>query len=182
MNMPAISEQVASMEHDLQVALAKVDSLEAEKAALAKALTAMTAEKNALEAKQDGMQSLVDDTRRLTDRLAGIALDMLRTSRRPIAEPELSADNSGSGADLATAELTNEAETPLNPNLTGETIGMRRVPERTAADRLRSQLLMETATVALDTRTRVNLPDGMPMFLQDQKADPRRRPGHRGLA
>jgi len=183
--MPAISEQVASMEHDLNVALAKVESLEAEKALLTKALNAVTAEKSELEAKQNDMQSLVDDTRQLTDRIASMALDMLRTSRRPVAAPESLAHDSGSGRDRAAFDPLDEieAETPPNLDLTSENLGMRRVAEGTAVDRLRSHLLMETAVAAIEARApRGSLPESMPMFLQDAKTEGRRGHGRRGLA
>ena len=70
--MPAIAEQVATIEHDLQEALAKIDSLTAEREMLKKALAATTVEKSELEAKQDDMQSLVDETREMVDRLANM--------------------------------------------------------------------------------------------------------------
>ncbi len=47
-----------------------------------------TVEKSELEAKQDDMQSLVDETREMVDRLANMSLNMLRSSRRPIASPK----------------------------------------------------------------------------------------------
>src|ERR1700756_4582045 len=106
MNMPAISEQVATIEHDLQEALTKIESLEAEKIALTKALTAMTVEKSDLEAKQNDMQSLVDETRESVDKLANMTLAILRTSRRPVAQPELNAGNSASGAKGTASELS----------------------------------------------------------------------------
>jgi hypothetical protein len=180
--MPAIAEQVATIEHDLQEALAKVDSLTAEKEALRKALVAMTVEKGDLEARQNDMQSLVDDTREMADRLANISLSMLRKSRRPIATPESSALADGKNdASKPSEEIA--AATHPGPELTGQYIGLRRAspsePERTASDRLRSHLLLDTAAEALDIRApAAKLPDGMPMFLQEPKIE-RRHSEHR---
>jgi hypothetical protein len=53
--MPAIADQVAAIEDDLQAALAKVDSLTAENDALMKKLAASTADKQDLEAKNGEM-------------------------------------------------------------------------------------------------------------------------------
>jgi hypothetical protein len=86
--MPAIAAQVATIEHDLQEALAKIDSLTEEREMLKKALAAITVEKSELEVKHDDMQSLVDETREMVDRLANMSLNMLRLSRRPIASPK----------------------------------------------------------------------------------------------
>src|SRR5262245_20995055 len=145
--MPAIADQVATMEHDLQEALAKVDTLTAEKEALRKALTAMTVEKSDLEAKQHDMQSHVEDTREMADRLANMSLTMLRTSRRKVAGPELNAGNRASGDKVAASEMWGEAEAAAQPraDLTGQNIGLRRIsasePEKTASERLRAGLL-----------------------------------------
>jgi uncharacterized protein YhaN len=185
MNMPAIAEQVATIEHDLQEALAKVDSLTAEKEALRKALAAVSVEKSDLEAKQNDMQSLVDDTREMVDRLANMSLTMLRTSRRIVAGPELNASNSASGDKDAASEMTGHAEAAAQPksDLTGQNIGLRRIsasePEKTASERLRAGLLLDTASGALDVRApRTKLPEGMPMFLQEPKIE-RRHSEHR---
>ncbi|CCE05803.1 hypothetical protein BRAS3843_1480034 [Bradyrhizobium sp. STM 3843] len=184
--MPAIAEQVASIEHDLSEALAKIESLEAEKVALTKALAAVTAEKDDLEVRQSDMQLLVDDTREVTDKIANMALTMLRTSRRPVAGPASTAGDIASGGDRAATEPSGEieAEVPLNPALTGRNDGMRRIiQEATASDRLRSRLLMETAVASIEARApRGTLPEGMPMFLQETRMERRRERGHRGLA
>jgi hypothetical protein len=82
--MPAIADQVAAIEEDLQAALAKVDSLMAENDALMKRLAASTADRQDLEAKNGEMQSVVDETRDLAHRLADMAFTMLRASRRQI--------------------------------------------------------------------------------------------------
>jgi hypothetical protein len=172
MNMPAISEQVASIEHDLQEALAKIESLEAEKVALTKALTAMTVEKSDLEAKQNDMQSLVDETREMVDRLAGMSLTMLRTSRRKVAAPELNDSDGGLKDDGAPSELTEQTDVATRPapDFAGQGAGLKRVspPERmTAAERLRADLLLDSAAGALAIRSpRPKLSDDMPMFLQ----------------
>jgi hypothetical protein len=80
--MPAIADRVATIEHDLQEALAKIDSLTAEKEVLRRALTAVPVEKSDLEAKHGDMQSLVDETREMVVRLANMSLNMLRFAGR----------------------------------------------------------------------------------------------------
>jgi hypothetical protein len=195
MNMPAIADQVAAIEDDLQAALERVDSLMAENEALMKRLAAATADKHDLEAKNGEMQSVVDETRDLAHRLAHMALTTLRASRRQIG-PQLDASNNVSGGDgatpgtaaltallnavsaaiapeeKATYELTEQtgATAPPGPDLTGESIGLKRVsPGRgeTATDRLRAHPLLDTAASMLRLRSQTTkLPDGMPMFLQ----------------
>jgi hypothetical protein len=173
--MPAIAEQVATIEQDLQDALAKVDSLTAEKEALSKALTAMTVEKSDLEAKQNDMQSLVDETREMVDKLAGMSLTMLRTSRRKVATPQLNDDDSELKDEGAPSEVTDQVDvaTRLEPDFAGQRAGLKRVssPEgMTAAERLRADLLLDTAAGALGIRSeRTDLPDDMLMFLQQPK-------------
>jgi hypothetical protein len=175
--MPAIAEQVATIEHDLQKALARIDSLTEERDTLRKALVATTVEKSELEAKQDDMQSLVDETREMVDRLANMSLNMLRSSRRPIASPKEAAGYSATAAKQPAIEPTGEAEatTRPRPDLTGENIGLRRIApaeqSETAVERLRAHVLLDTsAPAALEMRSPpAKLPDGMPMFLQRQK-------------
>jgi seryl-tRNA synthetase len=174
--MPGIAEQVATIEHDLQEALAKNESLAAEKEALAKALTAMTSEKSELEAKRDDMQTLVDETRDLADKLANMALGMLRASRRQIFASQSKVRN-GTSEGGATSEFTEgtEAAAHSGPDFTGQCAGLKRFSnsETTAASRLRAQLLLDTAAGALERRSpRVKLPDGMPVFLQQTKGPP----------
>ena len=180
--MPAIADQVATIEHDLQEALAKVDSLTEEKEALRKALTAVTVEKSELEAKQDDMQSLVDETREMVDRLANMSLTMLRSSRRPVASPKEAAGINATEAKHAAIKSTGETEATTRPrsDLTGENIGLRRIspsePAETAADRLRAHVLFDTAaTGALEMRAqRAALPDRIPLFLQQPDTERRR--------
>jgi uncharacterized protein YhaN len=176
--MPAIAEQVATIEHDLQEALAKIDSLTAERETLKKALAATTVEKSELEAKQDDMQSLVDETREMVDRLANMSLTMLRTSRRKVATPQL---NDGDGAlkdDGAPPESTAQAEASARPrpDFTGQDSGLKRVPPAeapTASDRLRASLLLDTAAGALSVRSpRAKLSDDLPIFLRQPVSPP----------
>jgi hypothetical protein len=170
--MPAIADQVATIEHDLQEALAKVDSLTAEREALRKALTAVNVEKSDLEAKHGDMQSLVDETREMVDKLANMSLTMLRTSRRKVATPQLN-DSDGALKDGgAPPELTAQAEvlTRPRPDFTGQEAGSKRVspPEAmTASDRLRANLLLETSPCALTSRSPPpKLSDDLPIFLR----------------
>jgi hypothetical protein len=187
--MPAIANQVAAIEDDLQAALAEVDSLKAENEALLKRLAASTADRQDLEAKNGEMQSVVDETRDLADSLAHMALTMLRASRRQIGASNNVSGGDGATPDTAaltgvldavsaanapeeTDELTEQTGTTMRPgpDLTGESIGLKLVsPGRgeTATDRLRAHLLLDTAAGALGLRSlRTKLPDGMPMFLQ----------------
>ena len=174
--MPAIAEQVATIEHDLQEALAKVDSLTEEKEVLRKALTAVTVEKSDLEAKYNDQQSLVDETREMVDKLANMSLTMLRTSRRKVGAPQ---SNAGELKDVSTpsdpTEQTDAAPREA-PDFTGEDSGLKLVlrPEAmTAAERLRANLLFDTAAGALEIRSpRAKLPDGLPMFLHQPKNPP----------
>jgi uncharacterized protein YhaN len=177
-NMPAIAEQVATIEHDLQEALAKVDSLTAEKEALTKALTAMTSEKSDLEAKHSDMQSLVDETREMVDKLAGMSLTMLRSSRRKVAAPQLDASDRALKDDGAPSELTEQTDgaTRPRPDFTGHVAGLKRIwpPEgMTTAERLRADLFLDTAAGALVMRTpRAKLPDDLPIFLSQPSLPP----------
>jgi hypothetical protein len=175
MNMPAIAEQVATMEHDLQEALAKIDSLTAEKELLTKALTAVTSEKSDLEAKYDDMQLLVDDTREMVDKLAGMTLDVLRTSRRKVTTPQLNNGDGKSKDDGARSGEQTDATTRPRPDCTGEDVGLRHAspPEgMTAAHRLRAGLLLDTAPGALMRSPRAELSDDLPMFLHQPMSPP----------
>jgi hypothetical protein len=179
--VPAIAEQVATIEHDLQEALATIESLTEERDTLKKALVATTVEKSELEAKQGDMQSLVDETREMVDRLANMSLDMLRSSRRPIASPKEAAGYNAAKANHEAIVSTGEAEARKQGlgDLTGENIGLRGVPPSesagTAVDRLRAQALLDTAAPgALEMHwERATLPDRMPMFLQQTQTAPR---------
>jgi hypothetical protein len=171
--MPAIAEQVATIEHDLQEALAKVESLAAEKEALTNALTVMTSEKSDLEAKHNDMQALVDETREMVDRLANMSLTMLRSSRRKVAAPELNdGDMNGDGA---SSELTGRADAATRPaqEFTGQNVGLKCISPSggmTAAERLRAGLLFDTAAAgALMRSPPARLPEGTPIFLQPPK-------------
>lgn len=83
--MPAISEQVATIEHDLAVANTTVDSLRSENAQLKQALAALQSEHVALQAKHSDAIALVDETRQHADTVATAALAMLKVSRRQIS-------------------------------------------------------------------------------------------------
>jgi hypothetical protein len=175
--MPAIADQVATIEQDLQEALATIDSLTAEKEALAKSLTAVIVEKSDLEAKYNDQQSVVDQTREMVGKLANMSLDMLRAARRQVAAPLLKASDSELKDDGAQPESTEQTDAvpPPGPDFTGQSTGLKRVSpsEGTAADRLRAHLLLETAAGALERRSpRAKLPDGMPMFLQQPMSPP----------
>jgi hypothetical protein len=174
--MPAIAEQVATIEHDLQEALAKVDSLTEEKEVLRKALAAVTVEKSDLEAKYNDQQSLVDETREMVDKLANMSLTMLRTSRRKVGAPQL---NAGESKDVSAPPESTEqtAPAPLPAlDFAGENSGLKlvlRPGAMTAAERLRANLLFDTAAGALEIRSpRAKLPDGPPMFLHQPKSPP----------
>ena len=173
--MPAIADQVADIEHDLQEALAKIDSLTEEKETLRKALTAVTVEKSDLEARYSEQQLLVDETREMVDKLANISLTMLRTSRRQVGTPQVKPNgrvSEGKAAPTGTDSDLRVAAQNAAPELTGQSMCMRRVSqvssEKTASERLRADLLFETtAARALAIRSEpTDLPEGMPMFLQ----------------
>jgi hypothetical protein len=86
--MPAIADQVATIEHDLAVAQTTCDSLRSENAQLKNALAALNADHNALQAKHIDALALVDETRQHAYGVATAALAMLKVSRRQIvAEP-----------------------------------------------------------------------------------------------
>jgi hypothetical protein len=114
-----------------------------------------------------------------------MSLSMLRTSRRKVTGPEMNGRNTASGDKDAASEMTREREASAQPrpDLTGRNIGLRRIspsePEKTASERLRAGLLLDTAAGALDMRApRAKLPEGMPMFLQQPKTDRLRADGH----
>jgi hypothetical protein len=174
--MPAIAEQVATIEHDLQEALAKVDSLTEEKEVLRKALTAVTVEKSDLEAKYNDQQSLVDETREMVDKLANMSLTMLRTSRRKVGAPQLNAGGSKDVSEPPESTKQTAPAPPQGPDFAGENSDLKLVsrPEAmTAAQRLRADLLFDTAAGALEIRSpRAKLPGGLPMFLHEPKYPP----------
>lgn len=82
--MPAIADQVATIEHDLAVAQTTVDSLRSENAQLKTALAALNVDHTALQAKHSDALALVDETRMHADGVATAALAMLKISRRQI--------------------------------------------------------------------------------------------------
>ncbi|WP_316397318.1 hypothetical protein [Bradyrhizobium sp. 33ap4] len=79
--MPAISDQVATIEHDLSVALTKVESLFAENGALRNALAALQADHAELQSKHADAAALVEETRKHANDVANAALLMLKVSR-----------------------------------------------------------------------------------------------------
>jgi hypothetical protein len=85
--MPAIADQVATIEHDLSIAQTLVDSLRSENAQLKNALAALNVDHGALQAKHADALSLVEETRQLADQTATAALTMLKASRRAIGSP-----------------------------------------------------------------------------------------------
>lgn len=76
--MPAIGDQVASLEHDHADALAKIDSLTAANAALTNLLNSLTTENAALHKYADEIKAMVES-------VAGSALKMLQAAQAPIA-------------------------------------------------------------------------------------------------
>lgn len=82
--MPSIADQVATIEHDLSEALAKVDALTAANEALAQQNKAVLAENAKLQDRIIDAQMLVNDTRAAADQLAQASLHLLRTSRRTL--------------------------------------------------------------------------------------------------
>ena len=85
--MPAIADQVASLEHDHSDALAKIDALNATNAALTDAVNAITAEKAALEARVAELSMRNDGMIAMAEKVASSALDMLTTARLPAGTP-----------------------------------------------------------------------------------------------
>lgn len=170
--MPAIAEQVATIEQDLLEALAKVDSLTAERELLAKALTAVTVEKNEIEAKCSDMQALVDETREMVDRLAGMSLTMLRASRRKVATPQSDDGDGELKGDGASSEPEVQTDAAMRPesDFTGQHAGLKRISSSegmTASERLRANFLLDSAAGPLAMRSpRPRLSDDLPIFLQ----------------
>jgi len=97
--MPSIADQVATIEHDLHNALARVDALTAENEAFRLANSAMSDENATLMKKLSDQQHYIDDTRTMAESLATSALDMLRSSRRQLGvvtgKPVLVVDKTG---------------------------------------------------------------------------------------
>jgi hypothetical protein len=85
--MPTIADQVASLEHDHNDALAKIDALNATNAALMDALSAITAEKAALEARIAELSMRNDGMVAMVEKVASSALDMLKAARLPAGTP-----------------------------------------------------------------------------------------------
>lgn len=75
--MPAIGDQVATLEHDHTEALAKIDSLVASNAALVQRLQSLTDENAALNKYADEIKAMVES-------VASGALKMLQAARAPI--------------------------------------------------------------------------------------------------
>jgi hypothetical protein len=85
--MPAIADQVAALEHDHCDALAKIDALNATNATLTDALKAITAERDALEAKVAELSTRTDGMIAMVEKVASSALDMLKAARLPAGTP-----------------------------------------------------------------------------------------------
>ncbi|MGZ5988756.1 MAG: hypothetical protein ACXWLZ_06880 [Rhizomicrobium sp.] len=85
--MPSLAEQIATLESDHTAALALIDTLKAEKAALMSANSSLLAENTTLVAQYNDMRHYVDDARTMAEHLASSALDMLRASRRQVGTP-----------------------------------------------------------------------------------------------
>ncbi|SHH20642.1 DUF4200 domain-containing protein [Bradyrhizobium erythrophlei] len=85
--MPAIADQVATLEDDHATAMASIDAQNATIEKLKLSLAAMTKEKLALEARVAEYQKHKDETIAAVEALASSTLDMLRTVQRPAGMP-----------------------------------------------------------------------------------------------
>lgn len=85
--MPAIADQVASLENDLAAALKQIDRLTTNNEELTQSLAAMSTAKLALEAQAVDLKQHDEETRAAAEGLANAALDMLRISQRPPGMP-----------------------------------------------------------------------------------------------
>lgn len=77
--MPAIADQVTSLENDHAAALATIDQLNSKNSALTDALAAMTTAKTAVEAQLADMAKHVDDVKAMVENVANGALSMLKS-------------------------------------------------------------------------------------------------------
>lgn len=85
--MANIAAQVATLESDLDAALAEIDQLKAANAAFDSANASLRRENVALQLEINDMKHYVDDTRAMVEKLASSALELLRASRRHVGPP-----------------------------------------------------------------------------------------------
>ncbi|WP_439392578.1 hypothetical protein ACRQ5Q_24460 [Bradyrhizobium sp. PMVTL-01] len=107
--MPAIADQVATIEHDLAVALANLDSVKSEAAQLKQALSALQTEHIALQGRHMEAVALFDETRQHAQAVATAALTMLKVSRPQAGAAPVS---EGTKA-LQSLTISPEAKIPL---------------------------------------------------------------------
>ncbi|WP_035670068.1 hypothetical protein [Bradyrhizobium liaoningense] len=86
--MSKVADQVATLERDLDAALATIDQLTAANSALVSANASLQRDNVELQLAINDMKHYVDDTREMADSLASSALEMLRASRRHVGPAE----------------------------------------------------------------------------------------------
>lgn len=82
--MPAIADQVSSLEFDHANALAQIESLTAEIEALTSAHSNLSAQHDAVLAENDALNKYADEIRTMVESVATGALKMLHAARAPI--------------------------------------------------------------------------------------------------
>ncbi|HEV2155437.1 hypothetical protein [Bradyrhizobium sp.] len=120
--MPAIADQVATIEHDLSVALANLDSVRSENAQLKTALSSLQNDHAALQARHSEAVALFDETRQHAQAVATAALTMLKVSR-PQAGPTSASEGTTALLKVRVAPLTIEPST-VETNAQGGVTGV----------------------------------------------------------
>lgn len=82
--MPAIADQVATMEHDHAAALAQIDELTSSLAAVKAALSSAVNENLTLRDQNQDLTAFANETRATVETLALGTMELLRASRRPV--------------------------------------------------------------------------------------------------
>lgn len=83
----SIADQVHDLEHDHAAALAQIEALNADRAALSSANASLQRDLVAAQLEINDMKSFVDDTRAMAEQLAESAMAVVRASRRQVGTP-----------------------------------------------------------------------------------------------
>lgn len=127
-----IADQVATLEHDLADALAKVDALTAANEALSSQNKAVLGENATLQTKLTDAQDLVRITRSAADDLAHSALNLLKTSRRTLDGDVLTPQGQSATRPTSSSEVGRTESSQSD----GSTASPTPTPKLTAAEKV----------------------------------------------
>lgn len=185
--MPAIADQVATIEHDLSIAQTLVDSLRSENSQLKNALAALNVDHSTLQVQHADALALVDETRQHADGVASAALTMLKVSRRSIGTvapsegskalaalaPSLDAQN-----EEAVAEAIEPEKTDVRPELPATDQGFS-AEVNEAVNEMHADLTGKFDEMTNAERMRAHMPgeDPLPIFLTPRALPSNLAPG-----